>query len=242
MLEKVLLESRKTIVFSGAGMSTESGLLDFRSAGRGMWNHRNPLDLANVDALENNTEEFVSFYRWRIEEMRKHLPNEGHKILSRWQERGLIHGIITQNVENYHESAGSSEIAKLHGDLGTVRCVQCSTDYPSERYLLTQNATICPNCGGFLRPNVVLFGETLPDAALAKAEDYMNDVELFIVLGSSLQVSPANQFPKMAKKSGARLVIINLEPTSQDDSADMVMHSSIGEVLVWTDRMMGLIQ
>lgn len=97
MLEKFLSESKKTIIFSGAGMSTESGLLDFRSAGSGMWSHRNPLDLATVDALENHTEEFVSFYRWRIEEMRKHSPSEGHRILSQWQESGLIHGLITQN-------------------------------------------------------------------------------------------------------------------------------------------------
>lgn len=223
-------------------MSTESGLLDFRSAGSGMWSHRNPLDLATVDALENHTEEFVSFYRWRIEEMRKHSPNEGHRILSQWQESGLIHGLITQNVENYHEVAGSTGIAKLHGDLGTVRCVQCVTNYSSERYLLEENATVCPNCGGFLRPNLVLFGETLPDVALLRAEEYMNGVELFMVLGSSLQVSPANQFPKMAKKSGARLAIINLEPTPLDDIADMVVHTGIGEVLAWTDHMIRLME
>lgn len=242
MLGKFLIESTKTVVFSGAGMSTESGLTDFRSADQGIWNHRNPAVLASVEVMENNTEEFVSFYHWRIEEMQKHSPNTGHRILYQWEKQGLIYGIITQNVENYHEIAGNTKIAKLHGDLGTLRCVQCLINLPSEYYLIAESASICPSCGGFLRPNVVLFGEVLPSVALKTAQDYMNDVQLFIVLGSSLQVSPANQFPKVAKKSGARLVIINKEPTPVDDIADIVVHNSIGEVLTWTDHLLQLIQ
>jgi NAD-dependent deacetylase len=143
-------------------------------------------------------------------------------------------------VENYHELAGSQSIAKLHGDLGTIRCANCGQQYPNELYL-TMEQPDCPSCHGFLRPNVVLYGEALPSDALKKADRLMQDVELFIVLGSSLQVSPANQFPMMAKERGARLVIVNLEPTPLDSYADLVVHHSIGNVLQWTDRILSSI-
>ncbi|PZM63072.1 NAD-dependent deacylase [Paenibacillus dendritiformis] len=237
MLAKWLNESASTVVFSGAGMSTESGLQDFRSADRGMWNDRDPAALASLDAMEENHDEFARFYRWRIGEMLKHGPNPGHRILADWERRGVIHGVITQNVENYHEQAGTSAIAKLHGDLGTLRCMTCHAQYPCTEYVEPKRLTRCVKngCGGRVRPNIVLFGEWLPERELARADAMLDGVELLLVLGSSLQVSPANQFPRLAKERGARLVIVNREPTPADGAADLIIRHSIGEVLRWTD-------
>ncbi|MFM1655308.1 NAD-dependent deacylase [Brevibacillus sp. B_LB10_24] len=238
MLASFLQASRSTVVFSGAGMSTESGLQDFRSADRGMWNNRNPVELADIDAMNGNRDEFVRFYRWRIEEMLKHQPNQGHKILAKWERAGVIKGIITQNVENYHEQAGTATIAKLHGDLGTLRCMTCGTQYPCTDYLAPQLLTSCrtEGCGGFVRPNVVLFGEMLSQRQIELANELLNGVGLFIVLGSSLLVSPANEFPLIAKRRGAKLVIVNRDPTPVDKYADLVIHRSIGEVLASADQ------
>lgn len=236
-LTKWLQEARHAVIFSGAGMSTESGLQDFRSADRGMWNDRNPAELASTTALHNHQDEFVRFYQWRIQEMMKAKPNAGHKLLAQWEEAGMIRGIITQNVENYHEQAGSKALAKLHGDLGTLRCMECERQYPAQDYLPPIQRTVC-ECGGFIRPNVVLFGEMLPERAIRLAEVWMRQADLFIVLGSSLTVSPANQLPLQAKHNGARLVIINYDPTPLDHLADVVLHRSIGEVLGEVDQQM----
>lgn len=234
MLAEMIKESKSSVVFTGAGMSTESGLQDFRSADRGMWNKRNPIELADIEAMNSARTEFVSFYQWCIQEMLKHQPNAGHYVLAEWERRGRIKGIVTQNVENYHEQAGTKRIAKLHGDLGSLRCMNCNTQYESQLYLPPETHTSC-GCGGFIRPNVVLFGEKLPDEAIELAEHLVENADLFIVLGSSLQVSPANQFPKRAKQQGAKLVIINHDPTPLDDYADLVVNDSIGHVLRETE-------
>ncbi|OAS21363.1 NAD-dependent deacylase [Paenibacillus oryzisoli] len=235
MLSKFLLKSNSTVIFSGAGMSTESGLQDFRSADRGLWNNLNPIELADIEAIDSNRSEFIKFYQWRIQEMSTHQPNDGHRILASWESKGLIKGVITQNVENYHEQAGTSRIAKLHGDLGTLRCMSCNKQYESHIYLKPQEMTSC-SCGGFIRPNVVLFGEMLSKASLQLADNLLEGVDLLIVLGSSLQVSPANQFPKQAKSRGAKLVIVNNDPTPFDRYADLVINLSIGNTLSKTDE------
>lgn len=234
-LADYLKQSHATVVFTGAGMSTESGLQDFRSANKGMWNHRHPLELASVHAMNENRSAFIRFYQWRMEEMLRHQPNEGHRILAKWERDGRVKGIITQNVENYHEKAGTKHVVKLHGDLGTLSCTNCQKQYDAQLYLSPHNKTTC-DCGSFIRPNIVLFGEMLPTMALEKAYKWLDETDLFIVLGSSLQVSPANQFPVLAKQNGAKLVIVNHDPTPLDSSADLIIHFSIGDVLRQTDE------
>jgi NAD-dependent deacetylase len=225
-----LKDASKTVVFTGAGMSTESGLPDFRSSLQGIWRGKDPAQFASTYALHHNRDVFVEFYRMRIEGLLKSKPHEGHAILARWEREGIIHGIITQNVDGFHQQAGNKQVAELHGTLSTVRCMVCGQTYPSAQYL-QPDGTVC-SCGGFLRPSVVLFGEALPEAALRRAEEWTEEAELFIVLGSSLQVSPANLFPQQAKARGARLVIVNMEPTELDDWADLVIHGKkIGDVL-----------
>lgn len=229
MLEKWLKESKYTVVLTGAGMSTESGLPDFRSAGSGLWKQEDPSKLSSTEALNRNVEKFFEFYRHRVLGLKDCKPHKGHEILAKWEKDGVIQSIITQNVDGFHDEAGSRNVAELHGTLQRVHCQSCGKQYGNEMY--AEEKFHC-ECGGKLRPSVVLFGEMLPEEALMKAAEESEKADLFIVLGSSLTVTPANQFPLIAKRNGAKLVIVNLEPTEFDIYADLVINNrKIGEVL-----------
>lgn len=219
-----------TTVFTGAGMSTESGLPDFRSAG-GLWKqNRRFEELASTDAMERAYPEFVEFYRWRIEMLQGVEPHAGHLRLAQWQQEGRVHALVTQNVDGLHTRAGSPVVTELHGSLRLIRCQRCGAEADAERFL-TDEGLRCESCGGKMRPGVVLFGEALPEAALRDAQRASEKSDLFVVLGSSLQVSPANVFPQVAKARGARLVIMNQEPTALDGLADLRLGGSIRENL-----------
>ena len=227
----LLVSSKHTIIYTGAGMSTESGLPDFRSKSRGLWEKFNPDELANVNALHHNQDEFTEFYRYRLSEVAKYQPHQGHKILADWEKQGLVKGIITQNVDGFHHDAGSENVMELHGTFRKFHCHACGKDHPREAYL--NGDTTCHTCGGIIRPGIVLFGESLPQEVFLKAGQEALKADLFIVLGSSLSVSPANMFPVEAKENGAELVIINREPTQFDVYADYVVHDrNIKEVLI----------
>ena len=233
-LVQLLQDSNYTIIFTGAGMSTESGLPDFRSKDRGLWEKFNPNELANVHALIHNTEEFTNFYRYRLSEITKYKPHEGHLVLADWEKLGRVKGIITQNVDAFHHDAGNSNVMELHGSFRKFHCHSCKKEYERTDYL--DGKTTC-ECGGTIRPGIVLFGENLPQDTFEKAEREATQADLFIVLGSSLSVSPANMFPLVAKENGAKLVIVNREPTDYDMYADLVIQDkSIKEVLIETDK------
>ncbi|SET99569.1 NAD-dependent deacetylase [Salinibacillus kushneri] len=229
MLKEWLQTSNYTIVFTGAGMSTESGLPDFRSSS-GLWKQKDPSQIASTDALNKNVEEFISFYRNRVLGVKQYQPNKGHYILAEWEKQGKVKSIITQNVDGFHQEAGSKQVTELHGTLQKLHCQSCGRQYSSEEYVAEDY--YCNECGGILRPSIVLFGESLPQDAFQLAFEESEKADLFIVLGSSLSVSPANQFPLIAKDRGAKLVIINRDETEFDRYADLVIHDKkIGEVL-----------
>lgn len=233
MLAQWLKEAKYTVLFTGAGMSTESGLPDFRSR-TGLWRTKNPAELASIEALESNPEEFIQFYQKRLQAIHQYAPHKGHNILSAWEEAGYVQSVITQNVDGFHHQAGNQNVTELHGTLRTVHCHSCGKTYPNTQFIAGQ--TSC-DCGGFLRPSVVLFGEMLPADAVRKAESETKKADLFIVLGSSLSVSPANFYPLEAKQNGAKLVIINMETTDYDRMADLVINNrKIGEVLQEIDE------
>lgn len=234
MLEDWLKSSRHTVVFTGAGMSTESGLPDFRSRHNGLWKKKDPSQIATTKALNENVEAFVEFYRERVLGVKEFGPHQGHYILAKWEQQGFIRSIITQNVDGFHQEAGSKRVAELHGTLQKVHCQTCGREYSSENYV--NNDFYC-ECGGVLRPNIVLFGEALPQEAFQFALEEAEKADLFIVLGSSLSVTPANQFPLIAKENGAKLVIVNMEPTQFDRYADQVIHDkNIGQLLIELDK------
>lgn len=224
-----------TLFFTGAGMSTESGLPDFRSKDRGLWSKFNPDELANVQALVHNFQEFTEFYQFRLREITKYKPHEGHLILGRWEQKGLINGIITQNVDGFHHDAGNRNVMELHGTFRKFFCNQCKREQDRERYI--NGEQYCEHCNGPIRPGIVLFGEMLPEDVFYKAEIETSKADLFIVLGSSLTVSPANMFPMIAKEHGTKLVIVNHEPTPMDHYADYIVRDkSIREFLVEVDQ------
>lgn len=230
MLSKWIKESNYTVVLTGAGISTASGIPDFRSSHNGKWKHKNPAKVGSAFALRFNKKEFLQFYKDRIENLKKAKPNYGHEVLSKWEKEGIIKSIVTQNVDGFHQLAGSEKVLELHGTLQTLSCVKCKKTYPSSKYF-EEKGERC-SCNKFLRPNVVLFGEGLPIEPLKKAREEIQKADLLIVIGTSLQVSPANKLVKLAKENGAKIVIINRDKTFMDDLADQkIDNKEINEVL-----------
>lgn len=225
----LLKNSKHVVVYTGAGMSTESGLPDFRSKNTGLWEQEDPALIASTDAMNRDVERFFQFYRERVLGVKDCLPHIGHDILAKWEKDGVIKSIITQNVDGFHSVAGSVNVMELHGTLQKVHCETCGEVFANDKYEAEQ--FYC-TCGGKLRPSVVLFGEGLPEEPFLQAVSESEKADLFIVLGSSLTVSPANQFPLIAKDNGAKLLIVNLEPTHYDQYADIVINDrKIGELL-----------
>jgi NAD-dependent deacetylase len=221
-------------VYTGAGMSTESGLPDFRSANTGLWEKEDPTKIASTEALNRDVEKFFQFYRERVLGVKDCKPHKGHDILAKWEKDGLIQSIITQNVDGFHSEAGSKNVMELHGTLQKVHCETCKKEYGNEMY---ESESFYCECGGKLRPSIVLFGEGLPEETFMRAVQESENADLFIVLGSSLTVTPANQFPLIAKENGAKLLIVNMDPTHFDELADVVINDKkIGEVLSEIDR------
>ena len=226
-LAERILASRSAAVFTGAGMSTESGLSDFRSKD-GMWNVEDPMELATARAMRENYDKFHAFYARRFDLMGDAAPNEGHRIIAELESRGLVKCVITQNIDGLHAAAGSKTVYELHGSVGSVRCMDCGT--PSTRRDFTDRIP-CAECGGRLRPGVVLFGENLPADVLEASWAASGASDVFIVLGSSLQVSPANQMPGAAKRNGAYVAICNRDITVMDSLADCRSFGGIGDFL-----------
>lgn len=231
-IAKVIKNAKHLVVFTGAGMSTESGIPDFRGV-QGIWKEKNPMKLASTFALRFNKKEFYEFYKMRIDNLLSCSPNDGHKILSSWGSEGIVKSIITQNVDGFHQLAGSSKVYELHGTISKLHCMKCKNEYDASFYIT--NGERC-TCKGFIRPNVVLFGESLPSSAVEYAEDETYNADVFLVLGSSLQVSPANSYPKNAKLNNAICILINKDSTIMDPYFDFKIHDfSIGESLKMID-------
>jgi NAD-dependent deacetylase len=227
ILASKMIETQNTVVFTGAGMSTESGLSDFRSK-NGMWNVDDPMELATTTAMRGNYDKFHAFYSRRFEAMGNSRPNTGHEIVAEFESRGLVKCVITQNIDGLHSAAGSKVIYELHGSVEKVRCMECGAPAAQRDFI---DLKPCQKCGGRLRPGVVLFGESLPEDAFAASWDASKTCGVFMVLGSSLQVSPANQMPSIAKSAGAYVAICNRDVTPMDYLADYRTDQGIGEFL-----------
>jgi NAD-dependent deacetylase len=209
-LVKLLKQSKYTVVLTGAGMSTESGLKDFRSTD-GMWKDKNVYDIARIDGMTENPELFTEFYRWRIKEVLKHEPNAGHYAIDEMMNVGYIQSIITQNVDGYHRqlASKSSKIIELHGDIRYTDCSVCEHSEPSDRFLKN---TACPKCGSMMRPSIVMFDEMLDQLAVNNAFKEASKADLLLVIGTSLSVSPASHIPLITRTEGGKVVLINKEP------------------------------
>lgn len=230
-LRKFLTRSNLTYVLTGAGISTESGIPDFRSPQTGLWTKVDPMKQATVSVLRADPDYFWCSNLERYLGIAENAcPNIGHQVLAQLEDAGLIKGIITQNIDGLHQKAGSKQVLELHGHLRTVRCMSCSREEDFfcavEQVRKTKKAPRCHKCQGVLRPNVVLFEDPMDDA-FSQAVQVLPAAELLLVVGTSLQVYPVASLPELVDN----LVIINLEPTSMDYRAELVINDPIGRVL-----------
>jgi len=229
---ELVLTSESTVALTGAGISTESGIPDYRSPGTGLWEKMDQ----SVVSLEGFRRAPSRYYDYALElyqVRRSAKPNPAHYMLAGLERRGLLSGVITQNVDGLHQDAGSLEVHELHGSLRQAVCLGCSVLEPMEavmdRVISGENPALCKECGGVLKPNAVFFGELLPHVPWQRSLELARGASLFVAIGSSLQVSPANTLPDIALHGGARLVILNLTPTPFGGDAELVVRQKIGE-------------
>lgn len=229
-----LAEADHAVVFTGAGMSTESGIPDFRSPG-GVWATSQPVMFDQFLSSADARREYWRQKALAHEGFVRAAPNGGHRILARWERDGKVKAVITQNIDGLHQDAGSQRVLELHGTARWVGCLACDARFPAgemvARYRALGEPPDCPECGGMMKHATVSFGQSLPERILADATSHAQNADLFLAMGSSLVVHPAAALPEMAQRHGARLVIINREPTPLDGTADLVVHAVIGETL-----------
>lgn len=235
LLARHVAQARSMIAFTGAGISTPSGIPDFRSPACGLWERVDPLEVASIFGFRQNPE---AFYRWVYPLARLTMdaqPNPAHLALARLEAMGKLKCVITQNIDMLHTRAGSKTVYELHGHMREATCVACFTIYPGEpiltQFLEDRKVPHCPKCGGILKPNVILFGEQLPYRELQAAQDAVRATDLMLIIGSSLEVAPASELPLIALRYGAKLVIVNYETTFVDNRATCVVHGDCAEVL-----------
>ena len=236
-LAALIADARRIVVFTGAGISTESGIPDFRSPG-GVWGQMKPITFQEFTGSEAKRREswtrgFAGTARWTGRE-----PNAGHFAVAKLVQSGKASAVITQNVDNLHQQSGvpAERVIELHGNASYATCLECATRHELEdfRESFTEGGVIptCRVCGGLVKPATISFGQPMPREPMRRAEEETLACDLVLVLGSSLVVFPAAGFPLMAKRNGATLAIVNREPTDMDEAADLVLHDEIGPTLV----------
>jgi NAD-dependent deacetylase len=231
---ELVRDSRYMVAFTGAGHSTSSGIPDFRSPGSGLWERHSPMAVASVWSFRLNPKTFFQWIRPMAEVMLNALPNAAHQALGDLEEMGILKSIVTQNIDNLHQRAGVRRVLELHGHMREATCIRCYKIVPIdpfvERFILEGDVPHC-ECGGVLKPNVILFGEQLPIQILNQAMEEARHCDLMLVAGSSLEVTPAANIPFHAVEHGAKSIIVNLQPTPFDSLADVVIHGDVTEVL-----------
>ena len=236
LFKNLVSESSNIVIFTGAGISTESGIPDFRSPG-GLWTKFKPIDFS----------EFISSEEARVESWRRKFsidseisnaePNKGHKAIEMLVSQGKASFVITQNIDNLHQDSGipAKKVIELHGNTTYAKCLSCSERFEIENikrdFLSTNLAPVCNKCGGIVKTATISFGQSMPEREMINAQNATLSCDLFIAIGSSLQVYPAAGFPILAKKNGSKLIILNREDTELDHYADFVVHEEIGNFL-----------
>jgi len=231
----ILRGSKNAIVLTGAGISTHSGIADFRSSNNGLWTRFDPFEVASLTSFRHRPENFFSWMRPLALGIRDAQPNAAHTSLARLEKAGYIKTVITQNIDGLHQRSGSTNVLEVHGTLDTLTCGSCFQQVSSagflQPYLENGEIPCCPNCAGQLKPDVVLFGEQLPAQVWLKAQSVSKECDLMIVAGSSLEVLPVAGLPMRAVEHGAHLIIINQTQTYIDVRADVVFTEDVAVIL-----------
>ena len=224
MLAEVIATNQPCVVLTGAGVSTESGIPDFRSP-TGIWAEYDPYEVASIDGFRRDPARVWEFYGRRLQVLAAARPNAAHLALAELEARGLVQAVVTQNVDRLHSSAGSRDVIEVHGSIATASCPACGRRERPEQIRELLPLPRCADCGTVLKPDVVMFGEMLPAAAIDRATALAQEAALLLVVGSSLEVWPVAGLPDETLRNGGRLAIVNREPTSYDRHAALVLHA-----------------
>jgi NAD-dependent deacetylase len=232
-LAELLENARNAVVLTGAGVSVPSGIPDFRTPGTGLWAKVDPMEVAHIESWRRDPQRFWSFYGDRFVSLVDKQPNEAHLALAELERRGLIRAVITQNIDRLHRLAGTGRLIEVHGSIEWSICLECDDRVSIDRVieLLGSGPPECPRCSAPLKPDVVLFGELLPERAMAEAQALALDADLMVCVGSSLEVYPVAGLPAMTRGSGGRLALVTQGPTPYDDDADVKLEGDVVEDL-----------
>ncbi len=231
----LLRAAHHAVALTGAGISTPSGIPDFRSPGTGLWEHADPMEVASIYAFRRNPEAFYAWIRPMVTKFLSAQPNPGHQALAALEAGGRLKSIITQNIDNLHQRAGAREVLELHGHLREATCINCYQVVPVEDLLqdllADDGVPQCAACGGVMKPNIVLLGEQLPIEVVNAAMQHVRQADLMLIAGSSLEMMPASHLPSIILENAGRLIVVNLSPTYIDDAADVVIRANVAEIL-----------
>jgi NAD-dependent deacetylase len=230
-LAELLRDAKCAVVLTGAGVSVPSGIPDFRSPGSGLWENVNPMEVAHIDAWRADPDRFWSFYRARFASLVDKEPNEAHLALAELERRGLVRGVITQNVDRLHRKAGSERVIEVHGSIEYSICMECRGKVSLERVLESEGTPECRSCVTPLKPDVVLFGELLPEHAMTEAQTLALEADLMVCVGSSLEVYPVAGLPAMTHGGGGRIALVTQGPTPYDADAEVKLDGDVVEEL-----------
>jgi NAD-dependent deacetylase len=234
-LADLIREADSVVALTGAGISVPSGIPDFRSPGTGLWANVNPMEVAHIDVFRRDPERFWLFYGARFQALEHKRPNRGHESLAELEQAGMLHAVITQNIDQLHARAGTTELVEVHGTIAHSSCLVCRSTYPladvRERQDLRADGVPRCECGQPLKPDVVLFGEYLPETALARAEELAAGADLLLCIGSSLEVYPVGQLPAVTLGAGGQIAILTQGATPLDSRATVRLGGDIVDEL-----------
>jgi NAD-dependent deacetylase len=233
-LAELVRESRCTVALTGAGISVPSGIPDFRTPGKGLWENVDPMEVAHIDAFRSDPKRFWSFYRPRLHGLGGVEPNPAHEALAEMERGGLLEGVITQNIDRLHTKAGSERVVEVHGSIGSASCQSCDATFRIEQVdsLFDEDGVaVCSLCLGYVKPDVVLFGEFLPADAMAEAEALASRADLLLCIGSSLEVYPVAGLPSVTMACGGRVAIVTQGPTPYDGDAALRLEGDVADEL-----------
>lgn len=229
-LAELVRGSACTVALTGAGISVPSGIPDFRTPETGLWANVDPMEVAHIEVFERDPERFWSFYRPRFHSLGDKRPNAAHEALAELERRGLLAGVITQNIDRLHRAAGSREVVEVHGSIATSTCRSCGRKFglaEVDELFDARGVAVCSGCGGPVKPDVVLFGELLDEARMARAAELAERAELMICIGSSLAVHPVAGLPRLTLQSGGRLAIVTKGETPYDELAELRLDGEV---------------
>lgn len=233
-LAGLIQQSSCTVALTGAGISVPSGIPDFRTPETGLWANVDPMEVAHIDVFERDPARFWSYYRPRFQSLGDKRPNPAHEALAELERRGLIEGVITQNIDRLHRTGGSRNVVEVHGSIETSSCTRCATVFDLDQVeALFDGAgvAICSGCGGAVKPDVILFGELLSESAMTRARDLAERAELMICVGSSLAVYPVAGLPQLTLERGGRLAIVTKGETAYDGDAELKLDGEVVDEL-----------